>query len=323
MNHSLRLALAAGLALVLAAPAAFAQAWPAKQIRIIVPYTPGGSSDIIARVIAQPLQEALKQTVIVENKPGANGNTGTDFVAKSPPDGYTILMATAAQSISETLYVKQPFSFARDLAAVALIARVPNVMEVHPSVPARTVKEFIALAKSRPGQLNFASSGSGTTLHMSGELFKLMTGTDIVHVPYKGSGPAITDLMAGHVSVMWDNLPASMPYIKAGRLRAIAITSARRYPGFADLPTVAESGVPGYEASAWFGVVVPAATPREVIARLNSEINRAVNLPDMKERFAQQGAIPAPGSPDDFAAWIRAEIAKWAKVIKASGARVD
>jgi tripartite-type tricarboxylate transporter receptor subunit TctC len=196
-------------------------------------------------------------------------------------------------------------------------------MEVHPSVPARTVKEFIALAKSRPGQLNFASSGAGTTLHMSGELFKLMTGTDILHVPYKGSAPAITDLMAGNVSVMWDNLPASMPYIKAGRLRAIAITTAQRYPGFPDLPTVAESGVPGYESSAWFGVVVPAATPREVITRLNGEINRAVNLPDMKERFAQQGAIPTTGSPDDFAAWIRAEIAKWGKVVKASGARVD
>jgi tripartite-type tricarboxylate transporter receptor subunit TctC len=196
-------------------------------------------------------------------------------------------------------------------------------MEVHPSVPARTVKEFIGLAKSRPGQLNFASSGAGTTLHMSGELFKLMTGTDILHVPYKGSAPAITDLMAGNVSVMWDNLPASMPYIKAGRLRAIAITTAQRYPGFPDLPTVAESGVPGYESSAWFGVVVPAATPREVITRLNGEINRAVNLPDMKERFAQQGAIPTTGSPDDFAAWIRAEIAKWGKVVKASGARVD
>jgi len=259
----------------------------------------------------------------VENRAGAAGGVGTEYVAKSAPDGYTILMATAAQSISETLYVRQPFSFARDLAAVALIARVPNVMEVHPSVPARTVKEFIALAKSRPGQINFASSGSGTTLHMSGELFKMMTGVDIVHVPYKGSAQALTDLMAGHVSVMWDNLPASMPFIKAGRLRSIAITSAQRYPGLPDLPTVAESGVPGYEASAWFGVVAPSATPHAIVVRLNTEINRAVNLPDMKERFAQQGALPATGSPEDFAGWIRAEIAKWGKVVKASGARVD
>jgi len=311
------------LAAALAPLASRAQAYPAKPIRYVVPFPPAGATDILARWVAEKMSPALGRPVVVENRSGAAGGVGTELVAKSPPDGYTILMATAAQSISETLYVRQPFSFARDLAAVALIARVPNVMEVHPSVPARTVKEFIALAKARPGQLNFASSGAGTTLHMSGELFKLMTGTDIVHVPYKGSAQAITDLMAGNVSVMWDNLPASLPYIKAGRLRAIAITSAQRYPGFPELPTVAESGVPGYEASAWFGVVVPAATPREVIVRLNGEINKAVNLPDMKERFAQQGATPAPGSPEDFAAWIRAEIAKWGKVIKASGARVD
>jgi tripartite-type tricarboxylate transporter receptor subunit TctC len=306
----------------LASFGAAGQAYPVKTIRYVVPFPPAGATDILARWVAEKISPALGQSVVVENRPGAAGGVGTEHVAKSPPDGYTMLMATAAQSISETLYVRQPFSFARDLAAVALIARVPNVMEVHPSVPARTVKEFIALAKARPGQLNFASSGSGTTLHMSGELFKQMTGTDIVHVPYKGSAPAINDLMAGHVSVMWDNLPASMPFIKAGRLRAIAVTSASRYPGL-DLPTVAESGVPGFEASAWFGVVVPAATPREIVARLNREINRAVNLPDMKERFAQQGAIPDPGTPDAFTAWIRAEIEKWGKVVRASGARVD
>jgi tripartite-type tricarboxylate transporter receptor subunit TctC len=314
---------AIALAAVLAPIAAGAQGYPAKPIRYVVPFPPAGATDILARWVAEKISPALGRPVVVENRPGAAGGVGTELVAKSAPDGYTILMATAAQSISETLYVRQPFSFARDLAAVALIARVPNVMEVHPSVPARTVKEFIALAKAHPGELNFASSGAGTTLHMSGELFKMMTGTDIVHVPYKGSAPAITDLMAGQVSVMWDNLPASWPYIKSGRLRAIAITSAARYPGLPDLPTVAESGVPGFEASAWFGVVVPTATPREVVVRLNSEINRAVGLPDMKERFAQQGAIPAPGTPEDFAAWIRAEIEKWGKVVKASGARVE
>jgi len=321
MNRLVIVGLAVGC--VAAALPAAGQTYPSKTIRYVVPFPPAGATDILARWVAEKITPPLGHPVVVENRPGAAGGVGTELVAKSPPDGYTILMATAAQSISETLYVKQPFSFARDLTAVALIARVPNVMEVHPSVPARTVKEFIALAKSRPGQLNFASSGSGTTLHMSGELFKLMTGTDIVHVPYKGSAPAITDLMAGNVSVMWDNLPASMPYIKAGRLRAIAITTAQRYPAFPELPTVAESGVPGYEASAWFGVVAPAATPREVIARLNTEINRAVNLPDMKERFAQQGATPASGTPEDFAAWIRAEIAKWGKVVKASGAKVE
>ena len=321
MNRLLIVGLAVGCAG--AALPAVGQIYPSKAIRYVVPFPPAGATDILARWVAEKITPPLGHPVVVENRPGAAGGVGTELVAKSPPDGYTILMATAAQSISETLYVKQPFSFARDLAAVALIARVPNVMEVHPSVPARTVKEFIALAKSRPGQLNFASSGSGTTLHMSGELFKLMTGTDIVHVPYKGSAQALTDLMAGQVSVMWDNLPASMPYIKAGRLRAIAITTAKRYSGLPELPTVAESGVPGYEASAWFGVVAPAATPREVVARLNTEINRAVNLPDMKERFAQQGATPAPGTPEDFAAWIRAEIAKWGKVVKASGAKVE
>jgi tripartite-type tricarboxylate transporter receptor subunit TctC len=316
-------AAAALLAAALAPTPAAAQGYPAKTVRYVVPFPPAGATDILARWVAEKISPALGQPVVVENRPGAAGGVGTDFVAKSAPDGHTILMATAAQAISETLYVKQPFSFARDLAAVAQIARVPNVMEVHPSVPARTVREFIALAKARPGQLNFASSGAGTTLHMSGELFKLMTGTDLVHVPYKGSAPALTDLMGGQVSVMWDNLPASMPYIKAGRLRAIAITTATRYPGFPDLPTLSESGVPGYESSAWFGVVAPAATPREIVTRLNTEINRAVNLPDMKERFAQQGAIPVTGSPEDFAAWIRAEIAKWGKVVKASGARVE
>ena len=323
MSHS-TLVRAALLPLVaLMAPPAPAQGYPTKTIRYIVPFPPAGATDILARWVAEKITTTLGHPVVVENRPGAAGGVGTEVVVKSPPDGYTILMATAAQAVSETLYVRQPFSFARDLTAVALIARVPNVMEVHPSVPARTVKEFIALAKARPGQINFASSGSGTTLHMSGELFKLLAGVDIVHVPYKGSAQALTDLMSGQVSVMWDNLPASMPYIKAGRLRAVAITTAQRYPGLPDLPTVAESGVPGYEASAWFGVVAPAATPRDIVTKLNTEINRAVNLPDMKERFAQQGATPSPGTPEEFSAWIRSEIAKWGKVVKASGAKVE
>jgi tripartite-type tricarboxylate transporter receptor subunit TctC len=321
MNRLVIVGLAVGCTAA-ALPAA-GQSYPARTIRYVVPFPPAGATDILARWVAEKITASLGHSVVVENRPGAAGGVGTELVAKSPPDGYTILMATAAQAVSETLYVKQPFSFARDLTAVALIARVPNVMEVHPSVPAKTVKEFIALAKSQPGQINFASSGAGTTLHMSGELFKMLTGVNIVHIPYKGSAQALTDLMAGQVSVMWDNLPASMPYIKAGRLRAIAITTAARYPGLPELPTVAESGVPGFEASAWFGVVAPAATPREIVARLNTEINRAVSLPDMKERFAQQGATPAPGAPEEFAAWIRAEVTKWGKVVKASGAKVE
>ena len=311
------------MSLMIAANGALAQAWPAKSIRYVVPFPPAGTADILARWVAEKLPAALGQPVIVENRAGAGGNVGTELVVKAPPDGYTILMATVAQSISETLYTKLSYSFARDLAPVALVARVPNVMEVHPSMPVKTVKEFIALAKARPGQINFASSGSGTSIHMSGELFKLLTGVNINHIPYKGSGPALVDLVGGHVSVMWDNLPSSMPYIKSGRLRAIAVTTAVRYPALPDLTTIAESGVPGFEASSWFGAVAPAETPREIVARLNAEINRALNLPEMKERFSQQGAIPGPGTPEDFGNLIRAEIAKWAKVVKASGARVD
>ena len=322
MIHSIPRA-AAVVLMCLAAPAALSQAWPARPIRYIVPFPPAGATDILARLLADKLIPTLKQPVVVENRAGAAGAVGTELVAKSPPDGYTILMATVAQSISETLYTKQPFSFARDLAPVALVARVPNVMVVHPSMPVKTVKEFIALAKLKPGQINYASSGSGTSIHMSAELFKMMTGVNILHVPYKGSGPALIGLLSGEVSVMFDNLTSSMGHIKSGRLRAIAITTATRYPGLPDLPTVAESGVPGYEASAWFGVVVPAGTSREIIMRLNTELNRALSLPDLRERFAEQGAIPAPGTPEDFGAWIRAEITKWAKVVKASGAKVE
>jgi tripartite-type tricarboxylate transporter receptor subunit TctC len=304
-------------------PTTHAQSWPSKPIRYIVPFPPGGATDILARSMADKLGPALGQPVIVENRAGAAGNIGTELAAKAAPDGYTILMVTVAQSISETLYAKLGYNLMRDLAPVILVARVPNVMVVHPSVPARSVKEFIDYAKANPGKVNFASSGSGTSIHMSGELFKLLTGVDIVHVPYKGSAAALTDLIGGQVSVMFDNLPPSMSHIRSGKLRPLAITTTTRYPTLPDLPTMVEAGVPGYESSSWFGIMAPAGTPKDIIARLNAEARKIMALPDVRERFDQQGAIASPGSPEDFDAFIRAEIAKWGKVVKASGAKVE
>lgn len=302
---------------------AFAQSWPSRPIHYIVPFPPAGATDILARIIADKITGPLGQPVVVENHAGAAGNVGTEQVARAAPDGYTILQLTVAQSISQTLYTKLGYNVERDLAPVALIALVPNVMEVNPSVPVHSVQEFIALAKSKPGKIYFASSGSGTSIHMSAEMFKMMTGVDIVHVPYKGSGPALADLVGGQVSVMWDNLPSSMAFIKSGKLRALAVTSAKRFPALPDLPTMQEAGVPGYEATAWFGIVAPKATPRPIVERLNAEVNKALALPEVKQRLLQQGAEAAPGSPEDFAAFIHNEVAKWAKVVKASGAKVD
>jgi tripartite-type tricarboxylate transporter receptor subunit TctC len=312
------LALACGVALQ-----AHAQAWPSKPVRYVVPFPPGGATDILARSIADKLGPALGQPVIVENRAGAAGNVGTELAAKAAPDGYTILMVTVAQSISESLYAKLGYNLLRDLAPVILVARVPNVMEVHPSVPVHSVKEFIDYAKANPGKINFASSGSGTSIHMSAELFKLLTGVDIVHVPYKGSAAALTDLIGGQVSVMFDNLPPSMPHIRSGKLRPLAITTTTRYPALPDLPTMVEAGVPGYEASSWFGIMVPTGTAKDIVARLNAEARKIMALPDVRERFDQQGAIASPGTPEDFDKFIRAEIEKWGKVVKASGAKVD
>jgi tripartite-type tricarboxylate transporter receptor subunit TctC len=316
----LALALVAALA---CASAAYAQAWPSKPVRYIVPFPPGGATDILARSIADKLSPTLGQPVIVENRAGAGGNLGTELAAKAAPDGYTILMVTVAQSISESLYAKLGYNLMRDLAPVILVARVPNVMVVHPSVPARSVKEFIDYAKANPGKVNFASSGSGTSIHMSGELFKMLTGVDIVHVPYKGSAAALTDLLGGQVSVMFDNLPPSMSHIKSGKLRALAITTTTRYSTLPELPTMVEAGVPGYESSSWFGIMVPTGTPKDVVARLNAEARKIMAMPDVRERFDQQGAIASPGTPEDFDRFIRAEIEKWGKVVKASGAKVD
>ena len=301
-----------------------AQGYPTHAIRLIVPFPPGGATDIIARAVAQRWTETLGQSVVVENRPGAGGNIGSDIVAKATPDGYTLLMGTVGtHAINASLYTNMPYDHIKDFAPVILVAGVPNVMEVNPSVPAKTVQEFIAYAKANPGKLNFASSGSGTSIHLSGELFKVMTGVQMTHVPYKGSAPALTDLMGGQVQVMFDNLPPSLPHIKAGKLRPLAVTSATRAPALPDVPTVAESGVPGFEASSWFGVLAPAGTPRPIIDRLNGEVAKWLATPEAKERMLSLGANAIGGSPEDFAAHIRAETAKWAKVVKESGAKAE
>src|SRR4051812_25808024 len=302
---------------------AFAQAWPTKPIRYIVPFPPAGATDITARIIADKIAGPLGQPVVVENRPGAAGNVGSEIVAKATPDGYTLLQCTVAQSISQTLYAKLNYDLEKDLTPVAMIALVPNVMEVNPSVPANSVAEFIALAKSKPGKINFASSGSGTSIHMSAEMFMMITGVKMVHVPYKGSGPALADLMGGQVDVMFDNLTSSIGFIKAGRLRALAITSATRYPELPDLPTMQEAGVPGYEATAWFGMLMPKGTPRSVVTHMNSVVNKALAEPDVKVKLAQQGAVASAWTPEQFGEFIHSEIAKWGKVVKASGAKVE
>jgi len=316
----------------LASAYASAQTYPSKPIRLVVPFPPGGTTDILARDVGQRLTETLGQSVVIDNRPGAAGNVGSDIVAKSAPDGYTLLMCTvSSHAINPGLYSKLPYDHIKDFAPVILVARVPNVLEVNPAVPVNTVSDLIKLAKEKPGQINFASSGSGTSIHLSGELFKTMAGVDMVHVPYKGSAPALVDLVSGQVQVMFDNLPSSLGQINAGKLRAIAVTSAQRSPALPDLPTIAESGLPGFEATSWFGVLAPAGTPPAIVNRLNAEINKWLQSPDGKEKLLAQGALIEPrgesvtagGSPEQFAAFIRAETEKWAKVIKASGAKVD
>jgi tripartite-type tricarboxylate transporter receptor subunit TctC len=303
---------------------ACAQAYPVKPIKMIVPFPAAGTTDIVARAVGQKLSEALGQQVIIDNRPGAGGNIGSDLVAKAAPDGYTLLMGTVGtHAINASLYSKMPFDHVKDFVPITLVAAVPNVLIVNPSVAAKSVQELIALAKAKPGQLSFASSGNGTSIHLSGELFKTMAGVDMVHVPYKGSAPALTDLMGGQVNLMFDNLPSALAHIKAGKLRALAVTSSKRSPALPDVPTISEAGLPGFEASSWFGVFAPAATPKEIIARLSAEIVKVINSAELKERLAAQGAEVVGGSPEQFAAHIKSETAKWAKVVKASGATVD
>ena len=304
-------------------------AWPTKPVRIVVPFAPAGTTDILARAIAPELSRVFGQPFVVDNKPGAGGNVGADAIAKSAPDGYNLLMGTVGtHAINPALYPKMPYDHVKDFAPITLVAGVPNVLVMNPAkaeaYKINSVPDLIRYAKANPGKLNMASSGNGTSIHLAGELFKAMTGTFMLHFPYRGSGPALLDLMGGTMDLMFDNLPSSLPQIKAGKLKALAVTSATRSAAIPELPTIAEAGpVLGYEASSWFGLLAPAGTPPDIVNRLQQETAKALALPAVKERLLAQGAIPSGAPPAEFARFIADETAKWAKVVKASGAKVD
>src|SRR6267378_4481661 len=307
---------------------AAAQAWPEKPVRFVVGFTPGGPSDILARALGQKLADSRGQQVVIENRPGAGGNIAAELVAKSAPDGTTWLLGNnSILATNQSLYAKLGYDPVRDFAPVALVAIQPNILVVNPNVPASSVKELIALAKAKPGELNYASSGAGAAAHLAAELFKTMAGVDMVHVPYKGAQPALTDVIAGRAQLMFATSASVIPYIKAGRLRPLAVTSSQRSPSVPDLPTVseagAESGLRGFEAVTWHGVVVPRATPDPLVVRLNADIGKALGARDLRERLESLGAELAPGTPRDFADYIAREIPKWAKVVKDSGARAE
>ena len=312
-------------AVLLAAFAGNAAAqYPGKPIHIVVPSAPGDGSDLTARLISDKLSTALGQPVIIDNKLGAGGVVGTEFAARQPPDGYTLIMANAgSHAINAALYSKLSYDPAKDFAAVALVAVSPNMMSVNPSLPVKSVGEFIAYAKAHPGTINYASGGNGSSAHLSAELFKSMTGVQMNHVPYKGSTPALTDLIGGQVQVMIGNLPPMLPHVKSGKLRALAVTTAKRYPGLPDVPTVAESGLTGFETVAWFGLFAPAGTPKDIVNRLNREVNAIAALPEVRERLLGLGMQPVLGTPEEFTARQTADIAKWKKVVAESGARID
>jgi len=300
-----------------------AQSYPNKPIRFLIPYAPGGSTTTLSRIYGQFI-EGLGQPVIYDNRPGANGTIASEIAAKAAPDGYTILLGTiSTMTINPALYKKIPYDPVKDFAPISIVARMPNILVVNPSVPAKTVKEFIALAKAKPGQLTFCSSGNGSTIHLSGELFKSMAGVDMTHIPYKGGTPAQTDLLGGRITAMFNNISDSIGNVKAGKLRALAVTGAKRSPVAPDVPTMAEAGLPGYEVSSWFGVFAPAGTPREIIQKLHGEIVKAANTQDVKDRLFNFGAEASTCTPEEFAAIIKADLVKWAKVVKESGASID
>ncbi len=303
---------------------ALAQGYPTKPLRLIVPFAAGGTGDVLGRLLAAKLSDGLGQPVVVDFKPGAGTTLGTDYVAKSPPDGYTLLFsASTTMSINASLYAKLPYDTLKDLMPVSMLAAIPNMLVAGHSLAANTVPELIALAKASPGKLNYASPGSGTTPHLAGELFKMAAGINMVHIPYKGAGPAIVDVLGGHVPMLFDNIPSVQPQVTSGKMKAIGVTSAKRSPAMPNVPTFAEAGLAGFEANSWWAILAPAGTPKDIIGRLNAEVVNALNDPGLRERFLGLGADPAPSTPEEAAAHIRAEVAKWAGIVKASGARVD
>jgi len=313
-----------GASLFALTTAAFAQAYPARPLKMIVPFPPAGSTDLSARAVAAKLGERLGHPVVIENKPGAGGNIGGEQAAKSAPDGYTLFVGTVGtNAINASLYSKMPYDHLKDFAPVILLSKTPNVLVVNPSLPVNSVQDVIKLAKSKPGELTFASSGVGTSIHMSGELFKAMAGVQMTHVPYKGSGPMLIDLMAGQTNMAFDNLSAAIQHIKGGKLKALATTGTVRAPQLPDLPTIQEAGLAGYDSTSWNAIFVPAGTPRAVIDRLNKELDAILKSDETKKFFADQGAEAGGGTPEELNAFVRAETAKWAKVVKDSGAKAD
>ncbi len=312
-----------GTALAIAAAVAAAQSYPTKQVRIVVGFPAGGATDVVARAMAQRMNEAFGQPVIVDNRPGAASNIGADAVAKSPADGYTLLMGSISLAINPTLYAKLPYNALRDFAPVIRVTNTPFMLCVHPSVPAKSMKDLVALARSRPGQLQYGSAGNGSGAHLFTELFRSMAGIDVQHIPYKGAAPAMTDLLGGQIPFMFDNIISMAPQAKSGKIRCLAVSTTTRSAIAPDIPTVAEAGLPGYEANAWFGLFAPAGTPPDVIERINAEINRALRQPAVRERLEALGCEPAGGSAAEYAAFYRAEVEKWGKVVRSAGAKID
>jgi len=310
------------MALLFAGPI-LAQSFPAKPVRVVVPYPPGGPTDIVARVLFQQVAEATGQQFLIDNRAGAGGNIGAELVAKSPPDGYTVLIGTTAHAINMSLFKNLNYDIQKDLIPVSLLTQGPLVLVAHPQFPASSVKEVIELAKTKPGGLNFASSGNGQSTHLSAELFNSMAGIKMAHVPYKGSAPALTDVMSGQVDVMFDTTLSAMPFVKAGKLKALGLTSAVRSPAAPDVPTIAESGLPGYEVFAWNGVLVPTGTPKAIIQQLNDHIRKAMLLPQVKDKFSAQGFAASWNSPESFGVFLKTEVDKWGRTVKASGATLD